>query len=81
MITVFLGICPVVLFMTVRLENIVTREFGKNILIFFRFGVKDENSDEFTVPKAYVFTVSALTLRGWSIAPSTWTARLTFIRF
>ena len=33
------------------------------------------------MPKAYVFTASALTLRGWSIAPSTWTARITFIRY
>ncbi len=46
-----------------------------------RIGQLDENIGEFTVPKSYVFAASAMTMRGWSVEPSTWKARIAFVRF
>ena len=30
--------------------------------------------------KAYIFTALALTMRGWAVVPSKWSARIIFMR-
>ena len=54
---------------------------SEKILQHFRFGIKDEKHEEFTVSEAYAFTAAALTNRGWTTVPSMWSGRIVFIRF
>ena len=43
--------------------------------MIFRFPKKDEYYSEFTCARSYVFVLSAMTMRGWSILPSRFAAR------
>jgi hypothetical protein len=59
-------------------------ELKSELFFFFpwyRFGETDPKYYEFTLPKSYVYTVSTLTMRGWSDTPTTGASRCAFIRY
>ena len=51
-----------------------------SILIHFRYGDRDENINEFTMTKVFVMVSGTFTTKGYGCVPSTWKARIAFIR-
>jgi hypothetical protein len=49
------------------------------IVYFFRYGETDPAYYEFTLGKAYVFSIGTLLMRGWSDVPKTAASRCAFI--
>ena len=52
--------------------------FRDNLCFFWRYGLYDPSSDEFTLGKSVVFVLSALTMRGWSVVPEKLSSRVAF---
>ena len=52
--------------------------FTRNILIF-SYGEQDPEYKEFTPGKCIIFVLSCLTVRGWSVTPTTNASRITFV--
>ena len=53
----------------------------QKILLLNRYGECDANISEFSVFKAYVMVIGTFTQRAFSHVPSTWKARIAFLRY
>ena len=53
---------------------------NNTFLYKFRYGECDKNLNEFTFAKTFVMASGAFTQRGFGHVPSTWKARIAFMR-